>query len=44
MNRDELREGAEKLGVDFDEHVAFVIAALDERADALGLDGRGAAA
>jgi predicted hydrolase (HD superfamily) len=44
VNRDELRAGAEELGVDFDEHVAFVIAALDERADQLGLDGRGAVA
>ena len=44
VNRDELREGAEKLGVDFDEHVAFVIAALDDHAGVLGLDGRGAAA
>ena len=26
VNRDEVREGAEELGVDFDEHVAFVIA------------------
>jgi putative nucleotidyltransferase with HDIG domain len=44
VNRDELRAGAEELGVDFDEHVAFVIAALDENADTLGLDGRGAVA
>ena len=44
VNRDELRTGAEELGVDFDEHVAFVIAALDDRADQLGLDGRGAVA
>jgi putative nucleotidyltransferase with HDIG domain len=44
VNRDELRAGAEELGVDFDEHVAFVISALDERADQLGLDGRGAVA
>ena len=35
VNRDEVRRGAEELGVDFDEHVAFVIAALAERADAL---------
>jgi putative nucleotidyltransferase with HDIG domain len=39
VNRDELREGAEKLGVDFDEHLAFVIAALEERADELELHG-----
>ena len=40
VNRDEVREGAEELGVDFDEHVAFVIAALEERADELELHGR----
>jgi putative nucleotidyltransferase with HDIG domain len=44
VNRDEMRSGAEELGVDFDEHLAFVIAALEERADELGLEGRGAAA
>jgi putative nucleotidyltransferase with HDIG domain len=44
VNRDELREGAEALGVDFDEHVSLVIAALEERAGELGLEGRGAAA
>lgn len=37
VDRDGLREGAERLGVDFDEHVAFVIAAMDARADELGL-------
>jgi putative nucleotidyltransferase with HDIG domain len=44
VNRDELREGAEVLGVDFDEHVAFVIAALADHADALGLGPREAPA
>ena len=39
VNRDDVREGAEQLGVDFDEHVAFVISALEERADELGLRG-----
>jgi putative nucleotidyltransferase with HDIG domain len=39
VNRDDLRRGAEDLGVDFDEHVAFVIAALEERADELELHG-----
>src|ERR671935_3278817 len=39
VNREELREGAEALGVDFDEHLAFVIAALEERADELELHG-----
>jgi putative nucleotidyltransferase with HDIG domain len=37
VNRDEVREGAEELGVEFDEHVAFVISAMEERADELGL-------
>ncbi len=37
VNRDEVRQGAEELGVDFDEHVAFVIGAMEERADELGL-------
>ena len=37
VNREEVRRGAEELGVDFDEHVAFLIAAMEERADELGL-------
>jgi predicted hydrolase (HD superfamily) len=37
VNRDEVREGAEELGVDFDEHLAFLIAAMEQRADELGL-------
>jgi putative nucleotidyltransferase with HDIG domain len=44
VNRDEMRLGAEQLGVDFDEHVAFVIAALDARSAELALDGSEAAA
>jgi putative nucleotidyltransferase with HDIG domain len=43
VNREEIREGAEDLGVDFDEHVAFVIRAMEERADELGLGPREAA-
>jgi putative nucleotidyltransferase with HDIG domain len=39
VDREALREGAEALGVDFDEHLAFVIAALEERADELELHG-----
>ena len=35
VGRDELREGAEDLGVDFDEHLAIVIAALEDRGDEL---------
>jgi putative nucleotidyltransferase with HDIG domain len=37
VDRDEVRRGAEELGVDFDEHVAFVVAAMEERSDELGL-------
>ena len=40
VNRDEVRQGAEEMGVDFDEHVAFVIAAMEARADELGLAPR----
>lgn len=40
VNRDEVRESAEELGVDFDEHVAFVIAAMAAHADELGLGPR----
>jgi putative nucleotidyltransferase with HDIG domain len=44
VNRDEVTRGAEELGVDFDEHVRFVIAALDQRAEDLGVRGSAAAA
>ena len=43
VNRDEVRNGADELGVEFDEHVRFVIAALEERADELGVRGSAAA-
>jgi putative nucleotidyltransferase with HDIG domain len=43
VNRDEMREGAAELGVDFDDHVTKVIAALEERSSELGLDGQQAA-
>ena len=39
VDRDEMRSAAEDLGVDFDEHVATVIAAMEARASELGLDG-----
>jgi putative nucleotidyltransferase with HDIG domain len=39
VDRDEVREGAVALGEDFDEHVAFVIAALEPHAEELGLAG-----
>jgi putative nucleotidyltransferase with HDIG domain len=40
VNREEVARGAEELGVDFDEHVAFLIDAMAERADDLGLARR----
>lgn len=43
VNRDEVPQGADELGVDFDEHAAFVIAAMAERADELGLEACGQA-
>jgi putative nucleotidyltransferase with HDIG domain len=43
VSRDDVRRGAEQLDADFDEHVAFVIAALEARADELELHGRQAA-
>jgi putative nucleotidyltransferase with HDIG domain len=39
VNRDDLRRGAEELGVELWEHIAFVLAAMQQRADVLGLDG-----
>jgi putative nucleotidyltransferase with HDIG domain len=40
VDRDDIRRGAEDLGVDFDEHVARVVAAMEGRADELGLAPR----
>jgi putative nucleotidyltransferase with HDIG domain len=37
VNRDEVREAAQELGVDFDEHLRTVIGAMEERRDELGL-------
>jgi putative nucleotidyltransferase with HDIG domain len=37
VNRDEVREGAEELGEDFDEHLRTVIGAMEESAEELGL-------
>jgi putative nucleotidyltransferase with HDIG domain len=39
VKRDDLRKGAEVLGLPLEEHIANVIAAIRERADALGLRG-----
>ena len=40
VNREEVQQGAEELGVDFYEHVSFVIGAMTARADELGLGPR----
>jgi predicted hydrolase (HD superfamily) len=39
VDRQAMLEGAELLEIDFDEHVAFVIAALEPHAERLGLAG-----
>ena len=39
VKREDLRAGAELLGLPLDEHIANVIAFIGERADALGLRG-----
>jgi putative nucleotidyltransferase with HDIG domain len=41
VNRADVDRGAQELGLDFDEHVAFVIAALEPHAARLGVDGQG---
>ena len=42
VNREDITKGAKELGIDLDEHIDFVVAALEERAGSLGLS-RGAA-
>jgi putative nucleotidyltransferase with HDIG domain len=39
VNRDDVYRGAEELGIDLDEHIANVIAALTRVSSQLGLDG-----
>jgi putative nucleotidyltransferase with HDIG domain len=39
VNRDDLRRGAEEVGLPLDQHIASVIAFMRERADVLGLRG-----
>ena len=40
VNRDDIVKGADELGVDLEKHIAFVIEAMAEEADALGLAGQ----
>jgi predicted hydrolase (HD superfamily) len=39
VNRDDLRRGAEELGLPLNEHITNVIAFMREAADTLGLRG-----
>ncbi|QBD81496.1 HDIG domain-containing protein [Ktedonosporobacter rubrisoli] len=39
VNREDLFKGAEELGIDLNEHIAFVIQAMTEIAETLGLAG-----
>jgi putative nucleotidyltransferase with HDIG domain len=39
VNRDDVINGAQELGVDLDEHISFVIASMQARAADLGLSG-----
>jgi putative nucleotidyltransferase with HDIG domain len=43
VNRDDVRQGAEELGIPLEQHVAFCIEAMRGVADALGLRGNQAA-
>lgn len=43
VNRDDIVQGAEALGVSLDEHIGIVLAAMQDNADALGLAGVAAA-
>ncbi|HKV25017.1 MAG TPA: HDIG domain-containing protein [Candidatus Acidoferrum sp.] len=44
VNREDVRKGAEELGVPLEEHIGFCIAAMREKAEELGLKGNVAAA
>ena len=44
VNRDDVRHGAEELGADLDDHIRVIVAALEERAEELGLTGSAEAA
>jgi putative nucleotidyltransferase with HDIG domain len=37
VNREDVTQGAQELGVDLDEHIAFVLAALQRSAESIGL-------
>ena len=39
VNREDIVQGAQELGVDLDEHIGFCVKAMQDRADSLGLRG-----
>lgn len=39
VNRDDVILGANELGVDLDQHIAFVVAAMQQAAESIGLQG-----
>ena len=39
VSRDDVIQGAEALGVDLDEHIGFVVGAMQRSAKDLGLEG-----
>jgi len=39
VSREDVLLGAEELGVELDEHIGFVIGAMQQQAEALGLAG-----
>jgi predicted hydrolase (HD superfamily) len=39
VSREDVIQGAQELGVDLDQHIAFVLAALQGSAEAIGLQG-----
>jgi predicted hydrolase (HD superfamily) len=41
VSREDVIQGAQELGVDLDEHIAFVVAAMQRNAESLGLAGTG---
>ena len=43
VNREDIVEGARELGLDLDQHIAFCVKAMQERARELGLQGTAAA-
>ncbi|MGH9795765.1 MAG: HD domain-containing protein [Candidatus Acidiferrales bacterium] len=43
VNRDDVRRGAEELGLSLDDHIAFCLQAMQGAASALGLEGKPAA-